>query len=154
MGSEGPAAHGGWSSSATYYSDVTEGGSPAHPSPVKDLEHEQPVPDSWRPVFRSIVSAFVRRDFRLSEGIPGVAPVDEETASQIERYISNYGSVTLTELPDETWDSSVAIWVGTHWETLVDLWTEEEGRSDMVVSAFVREVDAAFEFEVYMVYVP
>lgn len=124
------------------------------PPPVKDLDHEHPIPGSWRPVFRAIVSAFVRCDYRLSKGVPLVAAVDQETANSIKSYIAEYGDITLIELPDATWDSSVAMWMGTRWETLVDLWTDEEGRSDLVLNAFVREVGSAFEFEVRMVYVP
>ena len=122
--------------------------------PIKDLEHEHPIPDSWRPVFCDIVSAFVRHDYRLSSRVPMVLPVDEETATSIKNSIADYGDVTLTELPGATWDSSVAMWTGTSWETLVDLWTEEEGRSDLVLNVFVREVGSAIEFEIHLVYVP
>jgi hypothetical protein len=62
--------------------------------------------------------------------------------------------VSLIELPDETWKTSVSIWVGTYWEALVDLWTAEEGRSDLVLSVEIRESDATYDFDVYGIMVP
>jgi hypothetical protein len=120
---------------------------------VRDESRELPIPSAWRPVFREIVKAFVKRDYRLSVGVPGVAPVTADTAAHIEKYIDDYGE-TLVALPEETWDSSVCIWLGKHWDALVDLWTRTEGRSDLVLSARIVESDAGFEFQVYMVYVP
>jgi hypothetical protein len=75
---------------------------------VKDESHGLPIPSAWRPVFREIVGAFVQRDYRLSAGVLGVAPVTNDTAAHIEKYIGDYGE-TLVELPEETWDSSVCI---------------------------------------------
>jgi hypothetical protein len=120
---------------------------------VKDESHERAIPSAWRPVFRDIVRAFVQRDYRLSAGVPGVVPVANDTAAQIAKYIENYGE-TLVELPDETWDSSVCIWVGDRWDALVDLWTSAEGRSDLVLSARIRESDMGFHIQIHMVYVP
>jgi hypothetical protein len=120
---------------------------------VKDESHERPIPSAWRPVFREIVRAFVRRDYRLSAGVPGVAPVTNDTAAHIAKYVENYGE-TLVELPEETWDSSVCIWLGDRWDALVDLWTRAEGRSDLVLSARIFESDMGFQFQIHMVYVP
>jgi hypothetical protein len=120
---------------------------------VKDESRELPIPSAWRPVFRDIVDAFVQRDYRLSAGVPRVAPVTSDTAAHIEKYIEAYGE-TLIELPEETWDSSVCIWQGNRWDALVDLWTRAEGRSDLVLSARIFETDRGFEFHIYMVYVP
>jgi hypothetical protein len=120
---------------------------------VKDESRERPIPSTWRPVFREIVKAFVQRDYGLSAGVPGVTPVTNVTAANIAKYIENYGE-TLIDLPDETWASSVCIWVGDHWDALVDLWTRGEGRSDLVLSARIFESDVDLRFEIYMVYVP
>lgn len=57
-------------------------------------------------------------------------------------------------MPDETWDSSVCNWYDDHWIVLVDLWTEGEGRSDMVLSVTVTEAGEGYGFEIYMVYAP
>jgi hypothetical protein len=60
------------------------------------------------------------------------------TAEQIRRYLADYGC-TLVELPEDTWQTSVSQWMETHWEVLVDLWTAEEGRSDLVLAGRVVE---------------
>jgi len=120
---------------------------------LKDETHERPIPSAWRPVFREIVRAFVRRDYGLSSGVPGVASVTNDTAAHIAKYIENYGE-TLVELPEDTWDSSVCIWLGDRWDALVDLWTRAEGRSDLVLSARIFESDMGFKFQIHMVYVP
>jgi hypothetical protein len=132
---------------------MTDSNSDAEVLAVKDESHQLPIPSAWRPVFRKIVGAIVQRDYRLSAGVPGVAPVADNTAAQIEKYIAGYGE-TLVDLPEETWDSSVCIWQVKRWDALVDLWTRREGRSDLVLSAHVFESDAGFEFHIDMVYVP
>src|SRR4051812_31945404 len=78
---------------------------------IKDEENERPIPSSWRSGIKEIVAAFIRHDYKLSAGVPGVAPITAETAAQIHGYIQNYGE-TLIELPEETWKSSVCIWMG------------------------------------------
>lgn len=120
---------------------------------VKDGETERPIPSAWRSVIREIVRAFVRHDYHLGAEIPGVAKVSAETATQIRNYIQGYGA-TIVDLPDETWNSSVCIWMDTRWDALIDLWTVSEGRSDLVLSLHVTEADGGFLFRIYMVYVP
>lgn len=44
--------------------------------------------------------------------------------------------------------------MGDHWDALIDLWTEEEGSSDLVMQVRVSEVDSEFLVAVHMVYVP
>lgn len=73
--------------------------------------------------------------------------------SQIEKYIMDCGA-RLIRLPDETWSSSVCIRMDGHWEVLLDLWAEDEGRSDLVLHAKVFEAGDGHLFEIYMVYVP
>jgi hypothetical protein len=95
----------------------------------------------------------VKRDYRIESGVPGLAPVSRDTAAQMESYIGGYGEV-LTELSDETWESSVCIWMGGWWDMLVDLRTESEGRSDLVLGGRVLEADDGFVLHIYSVYVP
>ena len=121
--------------------------------PVVKSEAQGQVPSVWRPVFREIVKAFVERDYRLSAGVHGVAPVAADIAEQIEAYIQDYGEA-LVDLPEATWETSVSIWMGDGWDVLVDLWTQREGRSDMVLAAKVSEAASGFVFEVHLVYVP
>jgi hypothetical protein len=120
---------------------------------TKNSENEGPVPSAWRPILKRIVSAFVLHDYRLEEGILGVAPVSENTATQICMYIQEYGA-QLVELPQQSWDTSACIWMGDHWDALIDLWTEDEGSSDLVLQVHVSEVGNDYVVTVHMVYVP
>ena len=120
---------------------------------VSKDENQGPVPSPWRPVLSAVVNAFVEGDYALSRGIRGVSPVSFQTAEQIRKYITEYGE-TLIPLPDETWATSVCIWVGPYWDVMVDLWTQGEGRSDMVLQVNVTESDGRYTYAVSMVYVP
>jgi len=120
---------------------------------TKDSDNERPIPSAWRPVFSAIVRSFVAGDYALSAGVAGVAPVPEETAKHIQGYIEDYGEV-LVLLESETWNSSVCLWMGTHWDVLLDLWTAGEGRSDLVLGAKVVENKESYIVEVGIVYVP
>lgn len=120
---------------------------------VKDEEKELPVPTVWRSVFHEIVKSFVEEDYTLSSGISGVGSIPYETSNQIKEYIQDYGE-TLINLPEQSWDSSICIWLGSKWDVLVDLWTEAEGRSDMVLNAEVFEVEDGYRISINMVYVP
>ncbi|WP_394781619.1 hypothetical protein [Undibacterium sp.] len=120
---------------------------------IKDGTAERLVPSRWRSTFCNIVNAFVSGDYLLVNGVPNVEVISEKTAAHIQSYIREYGA-TLTSLSKETWNSSVCIWTGTHWDVLVDLYTEEEGPSDLVLSAQVIDTNPGFQIAVYMVYVP
>ena len=120
---------------------------------VKDDLVQQAVPTAWRHVLRAIANAFAKQDYGLINGVLGVEPVPSELADQIQNSIYEYGA-TLVELPDQTWESSVCMWYRTHWDVLVDLWTQEEGRSDLVLSVSVTEMPSGFGFRLHMVYVP
>ncbi len=121
--------------------------------PVKDEENELPVAEVWRPTIDTVVRRLAAGDFALEEAVAGVDPVSAETAKQIREYVEDYGA-TLAALDPETWKSSVSRWIGDKWEVLVDLWTEEEGQSDLVLHLSVREEGSGYRFEVYLVYVP
>lgn len=114
---------------------------------------QRAIPSVWRPVFGEIVNAFVRGDYALSVGVPGVSPIPQKVADHIADYIQRY-SETLVALPEDTWDTSVCIWTGSGWDTIVDLWTVREGRSDLILQTFVSETATGFRFEVHLVYVP
>lgn len=119
----------------------------------KNEEEELPIPHDWRTTFKAIVRAFVMEDYNLSTGIKNVKSVSENTAKQIKEYIKDYGE-QLIELPNETWDTSVYIYYGNYWNVLIDLFTEDEGLSDLVLNAQVREEKGEFIVEVQLVYVP
>ena len=125
----------------------------AEDQPRKDGEMERPIPTVWRPIFRQIVQSFVTHDYYVKSRPHEVSPIDAATAKQIREYIDDYGE-KLIELPEGAWESSVCIWMEDHWDVLIDLWSEAEGRSDLVLSATVSESSEGYIFNVYMVYVP
>jgi hypothetical protein len=120
---------------------------------VKDESRERPIPTAWRQAFSDIVEAFVAADYGLDRGVEGVEPLSAETAMQIQDYIQDYGAI-LVSLPEQTWSTSVCIWSGDHWESLVDLWTREEGPSDLVLHARVTDTSQGFTISVHLVCVP
>ena len=85
--------------------------------------------------------------------MPSVSPVSEETATQIREYIEDYGE-KLIPLQEGTWERSVAMWVGGCWNVVVDLCTESEGVSDLVLHAEVRESEHGYAYEISGVWVP
>ncbi|HZG43071.1 MAG TPA: hypothetical protein VEY93_08925 [Longimicrobium sp.] len=121
--------------------------------PLKDPENAHAIPESWRRVLGRIVEAFTQGDYALSTPLAFVAPLSPSTAEQIREYIADYGE-TLIDLPDETWHTSVCQWMETHWDLLVDLWTAESGRSDLVLAVRVFEGDGDYRFEIDSVHVP
>jgi hypothetical protein len=112
-------------------------------------DEQQPVPLEWRPALERAANAFAAGNYML-QGLAGVEPAAAATAAQVREYLADYGA-TLVSLPEETWDSSVCIWSGHHWDVLVDLWTQEEGRSDLVMHAHVGPSGVV---SVHAVYVP
>ncbi len=115
-----------------------------------DPTEQQPVPEKWRQRLAQVANLIASGDFPQLALLPGVEPVSETTAAQISNYVSGYPA-TLVPLPVESWDTSVCIFNGSEWEVLVDLWTREEGRSDLVLHA---SIGAGNLVRVHAVYVP
>ena len=123
------------------------------PVPIlKDEEREHPVPSVWRSKLRDIVEALKDGNFNLC-GLVDVELQDDEAAAVIARHIKDYG-FTLTSLLDTSWDTSVCQWQLEYWEVIVDLFTVEEGCSDLVLHVHVFERVGGFDFKVQFVYVP
>jgi hypothetical protein len=120
---------------------------------AKDEDRQVPVPGIWRPTLAAIVEAFREGDFELARGIPEVSPISPEDADAISENIEGYGA-TLTALPDDSWRTSVCQWMDGYWHVLVDLYTQEEGASDLALDVRVREHGTGYLFEVHLVYVP
>ncbi|WP_343610816.1 hypothetical protein [Novosphingobium sp.] len=119
---------------------------------LKDEVQEHPVPSAWRPKLREIVDAFKTGNFNLRD-LECVEPLDEDTSVGIARNISAYGC-TLAALPDDSWKTSVCQWQYEYWKVLVDLFSVEEGQSDLVLHVNVFEKGDSFEYKVHFVYVP
>lgn len=120
---------------------------------VKDLENQQPIPSVWRESISMLVDEFVSKNYNPRKPIQGILTLPSEASDQIENCIEDYGE-KLIALPVEAWETSVCMWMNGYWELLIDLWSESEGRSDLVLSAKVTENSDKYLIEVGMVYVP
>lgn len=120
---------------------------------MKDAENEVPVPQAWRPTLRAIVESLGRRDTVLAAGVAAVDPLSVEATQRCLQAVDEYGDVTLIALPEETWNTSVVQWHGDRWGRLVDLWTAQEGRSDLVLEAMSSRTGLSTD-RVHSVYVP
>jgi hypothetical protein len=114
---------------------------------LKDADVEKSVPSTWRNTISGIVEAFKEGDFTLTRRIAGVRPVSEKDAAGIVHNILDHGA-QLASLPDETWQTSVCRWWGTFWQVCVDLYTVEEGASDLILHLRVYEEDSIYVFAV------
>jgi hypothetical protein len=108
---------------------------------------ECPVPERFRPVLSGIVEriaagdyAGLARDFTPYHGDP-----NHDLGIWARRH-----RVTFVPLPEQAWEYAEAFPLddGTGWAVDVFLWSEEEGLSDMVLSAFVREHDGEIQVEI------
>lgn len=120
---------------------------------LKDEDNQMPIPAVWRNTLMDIVEALKEKDFGLNRGIKGVRPVSEDDARRIANNIENYGC-SLTSLPEEAWQTSVCQWMDGYWDVLIDLFTVEEGASDLALAVRVYEQESSYDFEIQAVYVP
>lgn len=94
------------------------------------------VPERFRSPVRAVVQRLVDRDY---EGLARDGVV--VGGGDIGYWIEDYPAV-LASLPDEAWDLSKAGHVegrpGCYWFVL-DLWTAEEGRSDLSMEGEILE---------------
>lgn len=119
----------------------------------KDEENQKPIPTAWRSTLVNIVEALKDGDYELKKGIKGVGRVSEKDALRIAGNIKSYGA-QLTNLPEGTWDTSVCQWMRSYWDALIDLYTVEEGASDLALTVRVYETGTSYNFEVQSVHVP
>lgn len=122
--------------------------------PVKNEDREQPVPEVWRPALSAIVESLIRDDRVLVADLAVVRPMSGDLSQACRDAVQGYGDVTLVSLPQDTWETSVCRWQGDRWQCLVDLWTAQEGRSDLVLDVDVFEDGAGYRYSVNLVYVP
>lgn len=116
----------------------------------RDPTSESPVDAAFRPVLTWMAN-------EIAAGRPPqAANVHLRTADTwevITGILQDYGE-SLIPLPDRTWESSVCQWYGHHWQVLVDLYTEGEGRSDLVMHVDIIEADGGFDYSLHLVHVP
>jgi hypothetical protein len=121
--------------------------------PVEKREGEElPVPTEWRRTISQIVDLLQQGRYEISR-IPGAMPLSEQSIQFIRRIIEEYGA-SLCALPEETWHSSLYQWMGSYWYVIVDLYTREEGRSDLAMFLKVYRDGGRYRFDVESVHVP
>ena len=120
---------------------------------VYDEETAFQVPTVWRETLIRIVEAFKNNDLSAISRIEGVQNIELEYLHEIAENVTDYGE-TLVSLPDETWETSQALWMGFRWDVIVDLFTEQEGRSDLILFIRVFETNGTFEYSIQDIYVP
>lgn len=119
---------------------------------TKDELNQQPIPTEWRSQLIQIVEAIGTNDFSLIDASFTIRSITQSDRIRISQNIEDYGC-ELISLPDETWKTSACQWMRGYWDVLVDLYTVEEGRSDLILSVRVYEQDSGFQFEVMSVHV-
>ncbi|WP_404348710.1 hypothetical protein LG324_13605 [Phycicoccus jejuensis] len=123
-------------------------------SDADDGTREMPVPAGWRPALTEIADLLVDGDPRRARRVAYLEPVPEQVWSQCRDAVEDYGDVDVVPLPPATWETSVCRRWGEGWLCLVDLWTAQEGRCDLVLEVRVREETDGPRFTIGMVYVP
>jgi len=124
-----------------------------HVPVIKCEDQELPVPTEWRKPLTDIVACLASGEFSKLPSVAPVTPLTDERCSDIELYVRAYGA-TLTSLPEESWKTSIYLWMGGYWDVLVDLFTVEEGPSDLVLSLRVYPREGSYTFRIEWLHVP
>jgi hypothetical protein len=100
-----------------------------------------PVPERFRGVIADVVARVADGDYAglKRDGI------DPHPDADLSMWIREYGDrgATVVRLPEAAWEFAEAFpaeGVPGTWFVVVDLWTAEEGHSDLSMEATVREV--------------
>ncbi|WP_217495011.1 hypothetical protein [Marinomonas sp. FW-1] len=120
---------------------------------LKDEDNQTPVPTVWRNTFRLIAEALKEGDFKLNLRVSDARSISAKDAAIITANIRDYGD-QLIDLPDDTWSTSVCQWMLDYWEVYIDLFTANEGASDLVLAVRVYEDGTSYIYEVQSVHVP
>ncbi len=118
----------------------------------KDESSELPIPLVWRPDLVKIVEYLISKD-RTSIDSVDFTPISKKEFAYLDQTISLYGC-TLISLPNESWHTSFYRWMNGFWELWIDLFSLEEGASDLVLVVKVFENDDSYRFEFQSLHVP
>lgn len=112
-------------------------GDRAGPRPVLRVPSGDPVPERWRPLVGWLVHRLAEGEYAGLAHDGFVSRIDDPEDAGIGLWIERYPA-TLVDLPGEAWAFSDhwAIDEGV-WAVVVELWTAEEGHSDLSMEATV-----------------
>ncbi|KAF0174196.1 MAG: hypothetical protein FD124_1423 [Alphaproteobacteria bacterium] len=115
---------------------------------LKDADASHPVPTIWRSSLTHLVEMVAGM---LPSEEPGPFAMDDliRWRSNISRYGASIGGV-----PDESWETSVVQWMDGYWDVLVDLFSADGQRTDLVMSVQIFESESGYEFKVDSIHVP
>jgi hypothetical protein len=116
---------------------------------------ETPVPERWRPALASVIHRLVERDYDGLSRDGLLEPGYEARPQTVARWIEEYPAA-LVDLPDEGWATSIwgqVVVEQNTWWVVVDLWTAEEGRSDLSLEGYVIDDGEAIRVLVSNVHV-
>ena len=124
-----------------------------HVPVTKNEDEELPVPTEWRKPLADIVECLASGEFSKLSSLPAVTLEGGWGWQDIDAYIRDYGC-KLTSLPQESWRTSIYLWMGGYWDVLVDLFTVEEGPSDLALSLRVYPREGSYTFRIEWLHVP
>lgn len=121
--------------------------------PEKNEEIEQAIPLEWRPTIIEVVENIRRRTLRPRNVLGYDVNIDVADIEDIYQNVDHYGD-TLVSLSEDAWQTSICCWMGGYWHLLVDLFTAEEGLSDLVLFMDVCEHKSSTSFKIRSLHVP
>ena len=88
------------------------------------------IPERFRTAAREVVDVLARRDY---DDLAARGVLRRGSPDMIRTVVDDYGA-TITGLPDEAFEDEELIDLGGgEWSLAVDVWTEDEGRSDLSI---------------------
>lgn len=110
-----------------------------------------PIPEHVKPLLARVVDLVAADDLEGLRRDPQILLADQDDPLY---WVSDHPA-TVVPLPDEAWRFAKAIPRddGRRWYVMVDLWTAEEGRSDLTLEAEVREHRDGLVIEVENIHV-
>ena len=113
-----------------------------------------PVPERWRPLLRDLVRRLVIGDYAGLARDGFVAYVQGPDDDSIGTWIEDY-PWKLVDLPEEAWEYSdhLLLSQADTWYASVDMWTAEEGPSDLTLEATVYDDGTSISIQIDGVHV-
>jgi hypothetical protein len=121
--------------------------------PDKNEEIEQSVPVEWQPIIIEIVKDIRGRCLAPRKFLESEIDVDSRDIDFIYQSLDAYGD-PLINVPKDGWETSICRWMGGYWHLMIDLFTVEEGASDLVLFVDVYEHGSSKCFKIQSVHVP
>lgn len=121
-----------------------------------------PIPLPLRPALAQVVDRVAAGDFEALKASGADPYPDSDLGLWIREYgrpseSTEQGGATLISLPDEAWEYAEVIYEDPgpprRWGVVIDLWTVEEGRSDLSMEADVVETSTGLRVLILNIHV-